>query len=105
MPSDEAMRICGLTANAEGHHGGDPDCVCYDIDELVRKSVDAERRRLIPLVCSRCFRDEERRTYPETGTSYHAFSYDGVTVETANCRASPIYKAIRTDEMEKPDAD
>jgi hypothetical protein len=38
----ETMRICGLTANGEGHHGGDPDCICGDIDALIDFAHDID---------------------------------------------------------------
>lgn len=33
---DRAARICGLPANAEGHHAGDPDCICSKLLPILR---------------------------------------------------------------------
>lgn len=31
---------CGLPANGEGHHPGDPDCRCLELDQADRETMD-----------------------------------------------------------------
>jgi hypothetical protein len=57
MPTDlppeveEKLRtICGLPANGEGHHPGDPDCVCLQLRIAYRLAIAAEREAYRPLV-------------------------------------------------------
>ena len=34
MTDDDIRNICGLPANGEGHHPGDPDCICDKLKQV-----------------------------------------------------------------------